>query len=113
MKKLLNKTLRTFALYSLLVLAASVPAYYYLVDRIWLSELDEHNEIIAERTEKELNKLQLTEAELTQSIALWNKIQPGTDLKKATTKIRKNKRVINAMAATVSSVSSTFVSTVK
>jgi len=84
MKKLLNKTLRTFALYSLVVLAASVPAYYYLVDRIWLSELDEHNEIIAERTEKELNKLQLTEEELTQSIALWNKIQPGTDLKKVT-----------------------------
>ncbi|PTS92279.1 sensor histidine kinase [Pedobacter sp. HMWF019] len=84
MNKLLNKTLRTFALYSLVVLAASIPAYYYLVDRIWLRELDEHNQIIAERTEKELNKLQLTETELNQSIALWNKIQPGTNLKKAT-----------------------------
>lgn len=83
MKKLLNKTLRSFALYSLIVLAASVPAYYYFVDNIWLSELDEHNEIIADRTENELNRLQLTETELTQSIALWNKIQPGTNLEKA------------------------------
>lgn len=83
MKKLLNKTLRTFAVYSLIVLAASIPAYYYLVDSIWLSELDEHNEILADRTETELNRLQLTDAALTQSIALWNKIQPGTNLEKA------------------------------
>ncbi|MGY3053699.1 signal transduction histidine kinase [Pedobacter sp. UYEF25] len=83
MNNLLNKTLRTFGLYALIVLTASVPAYYYLVDGIWLSELDEHNEIIAERTEKELNKLNLTETELAQAVALWNKIQPGTNLKKA------------------------------
>lgn len=87
MKKLLNKTLGTFVLYSLVVLAASIPAYYYLVDNIWLNELDEHNEIIAERTENELNKLQLTETELSQSIVLWNKIQPGTNLQEATTLI--------------------------
>lgn len=81
MKKLLNRTLRTFALYSLVVLAASIPAYYYLVDNIWLKELDEHNEIIANRIEIEFNSLQLTDAELAQSIALWNKVQPGTILK--------------------------------
>jgi len=83
MKKLLNKTLRTFAIYSLIVLAASVPAYYYLVDSIWLSELDENNDIIANRTEKELNRLNLSDTMLAESIALWNEIQPGTNLKKA------------------------------
>ncbi len=80
MKKLLTKTLRAFTIYSLAVLAASVPAYYYLVDSIWLRELDEHNEIIADRIENELNRLRLTEAELARSIELWNKIQPGTNL---------------------------------
>ncbi len=82
MNKLLNKSLKSFTIYALVVLAASVPAYYYLVDSIWLNELDEHNEIIAERTEYELNHLGVTETELDQSIILWNKIQPGTNLQK-------------------------------
>lgn len=82
-KSLLNKTLAPQLLFALIVLAASVPAYYYLVDSIWLRELDEHNEIIADRTENELNKLNLNNTELSQSISLWNKIQPGTNLKKA------------------------------
>lgn len=84
MNKLLNKSLKSFTIYALLVLAASVPAYLYLVDSIWLRELDEHNEIVADRTENELNKLDLTLTELNQSIVLWNKIQPGTNLQKTT-----------------------------
>lgn len=84
MNKLLNKSLQSFTIYALIVLAASVPAYYYLVDSIWLRELDEHNEIVADRTENELNQLGLTDNELQQSILLWNKIQPGTNLQKIT-----------------------------
>ncbi|WP_026903112.1 sensor histidine kinase [Pedobacter glucosidilyticus] len=82
MNKLLNKSLKSFTIYALLVLASSVPAYYYLVDSIWLRELDEHNEIIANRTEKELNNLKLNETELNRSVTLWNKIKPGTNLEK-------------------------------
>lgn len=84
MNKLLNKSLKSFTIYALIVLATSVPAYYYLVDSIWLRELDEHNEIVADRTENELNQLELTETELNQSIVLWKKIQPGTNLEKTT-----------------------------
>ncbi len=90
MNKLLNKSLKSFTIYALIVLATSVPAYYYLVDSIWLRELDEHNEIVADRTENELNKLELTETELNQSIVLWNKIQPGTNLQK--TALDKNRK---------------------
>lgn len=82
MNKLLNKSLKSFTIYALIVLATSVPAYYYLVDSIWLRELDEHNEIVTDRTENELNQLALTETELNQGIILWNKIQPGTNLQK-------------------------------
>jgi len=84
MNKLLNKSFKSITIYALIVLASSVPAYYYLVDSIWLRELDEHNEIVADRTEKELNNLNLAETELNQSITLWNKIQPGTNLEKTT-----------------------------
>jgi len=81
MTKLLNKSLRSFSIYALFVLAASIPAYYYLVDHIWLKELDEHNEIIAMRTTHELNAMRLDDKELKRSIALWNDIQPGTSLR--------------------------------
>ncbi len=82
MKKLLNKSLKTFAIYSFLVLVTSIPAYYFLIDTIWINELDENNELIANRTEKELNKLNLSDDELEKSLFLWNKIQPHTTLKR-------------------------------
>jgi signal transduction histidine kinase len=78
MKKLLNKTLRVFTVYALVVLSLSVPVYYLLVDSIWQSELDEHNEMVAADIEAELNHLQLDDSTLTKSITLWNKIQSGT-----------------------------------
>lgn len=90
MNKLLNKSLQSFTIYALIVLATSVPAYYYLVDGIWLRELDEHNAIVAERIENELNTLRLSENELNQSIVLWNKTQPGTNLQ--TTTFSKNRK---------------------
>ncbi len=83
MKKLLNKTLTAFTIYALVVLAASVPVYFYLVDSIWLSELDEHNEILANKIRRGLDQLQLTDDELHQSIALWNKTQPGSRLEQS------------------------------
>jgi signal transduction histidine kinase len=80
MKNLLNKSLRSFAVYSLLVLVASIPVYFYLIDTIWLNEIDENNALIAQRTEIELNHLELEKNELEKSLFLWNKVQPHTQL---------------------------------
>lgn len=85
MKKLLNKSLRAFIIYALLVLLASIPVYYFLIDGIWRNELDEHNQIVASRTEAEFNRLQANDSALTQYIALWNKIQPTTTVREWTT----------------------------
>lgn len=82
MKPLLSKTTKPFIIYVLIVLSISIPVYYYVVDAIWLDELDEHNEIVAEKTTYELNHLQLSEADLQRNIHLWNQIQPGTNIKK-------------------------------
>lgn len=82
MKKLLNKSLRRLIIYALLVLAASVPVYYFLVDYIWTKELDEHNEIVAKRIETEFNSLNFNDQQLAESIALWNKVQPETSIQK-------------------------------
>ncbi|MBX3101646.1 MAG: HAMP domain-containing histidine kinase [Bacteroidetes bacterium] len=84
MRKLLSKSLKPLTLYALLVLMASIPAYYYLVDSIWQRELDEHNQIIAYRTAQGLNRLHLSNEALSESIQLWNTIQPGTNLRRLT-----------------------------
>jgi len=60
----------------------SIPVYYFVVDTIWKSELDEHNQIIVEKTAYEFNQLKLSEEELGKSLALWNHIQPETNIEK-------------------------------
>ncbi|PSR56430.1 sensor histidine kinase [Adhaeribacter arboris] len=85
MSKLLNKPLKAFTIYALFVLAASIPVYLFIVDSIWLTELDEHNQIVRERIEHRLKTINFTDAAFEQSLALWNQIQPGTSLKPATT----------------------------
>ncbi|MGG5207678.1 sensor histidine kinase [Chryseobacterium sp. MIQD13] len=82
MKPLLSKTTKPFIIYVLIILAISIPVYYFVVDAIWKGELDEHNTTIAEKTAYEFNSLKLSDSELEKSITLWNKIQPGTDIEK-------------------------------
>lgn len=52
MKALLTKTTRPFLIYVLIVLGISVPVYYVIIDNIWKSELDEHNQIITDQDRK-------------------------------------------------------------
>lgn len=54
------------------------------VDAIWQDELDEHNEIVAEKTGYEFNKMNASIEEIQNSITLWNHIQPGTNIEKIT-----------------------------
>ena len=82
MKPLLSKTTKPFIIYVLIILAISIPVYYFVVDTIWKGELDEHNATIAEKTAYKFNSLKLSDQELEKSLVLWNQIQPGTDIKK-------------------------------
>lgn len=79
-KKLLNQILTLFTIYTLAVFIISIPVYYYLVDNIWLRELDEHNTIIAERIERKVKELNLKDEELKHSMELWNTIQTGMNV---------------------------------
>jgi len=80
MSKLLHKPLKAFIVYALVILVCSIPAYYYLVDSIWLEELDEHNQIVKEQTESGFNRLKEHGDDLKRSIALWNEVQPSNKL---------------------------------
>lgn len=82
MKPLLSKTTRPFLIFVLLVLMISIPVYYFMVDAIWQNELDEHNEIVAEKTSFEFNQMKISNVEIQRNIKLWNQIQPGTSIEK-------------------------------
>ncbi|RXM39018.1 sensor histidine kinase [Chryseobacterium sp. CH21] len=82
MKPLLTKTTKPFLIYVLIVLMISIPVYYFVVDTIWKNELDEHNQIIVEKTAYEFNQLHLSEEALDKSLELWNHIQPETNIER-------------------------------
>lgn len=82
MKKLLNKPLRTFIIYASIVLLASVPVYFYAVDTIWLQELDENNDIIAERAVYQLSRTDFRIHNPDSLFAFWNIIQPNARLER-------------------------------
>lgn len=53
MSKLLNMSLRKIMLYAALVLAASIPAYYLIMSRLWQYELDEHQIVLTREAGRE------------------------------------------------------------
>lgn len=78
MTRLLNKPLKTFIVFTCLVLAGSIPAYFYLVESIWMDELDDHNELIKEQIQNGFTKT--NPDELDQKIALWNQMQSSSQI---------------------------------
>lgn len=82
MKRLLWKTTVPFLMYVLIISAVSIPAYFLLVDSIWKNELDEHNKTVAAKTAEALNDLKLSDEKLNETIRLWNRIQPESNLQK-------------------------------
>lgn len=78
--KLLDKPLKAFATYALIVLICSIPVYFFIIDKIWIHEINEHNLIVAESTKKNLLNLNLNEQRLKEAVKLWNSLQPETKL---------------------------------
>jgi two-component system sensor histidine kinase QseC len=76
MKNLLNKSLKPLTVFAFVVFTLSIPVYFLLVDWIWQKELDESNQLIAQRIENEFNNLNYSSEKLEESLQLWNEIQP-------------------------------------
>lgn len=82
MTKLLNKPLKTFIAFTCVVLACSIPAYFYLVESIWIDELDDHNERLREQIQTRFKDA--SQDELNKKIMLWNEIQSTSQITHAT-----------------------------
>lgn len=90
MKNLLNKSLKPLTVFAFIVFTLSIPTYFLLVDWIWLKELDENNELIAQRIENEFNDQKITDKKLEESIAFWNEIQSVGKIEPALTPLQKD-----------------------
>lgn len=90
MKNLLNKSLKPLTVFAFIVFALSIPTYFFLVDWIWLKELDENNELIAQRIENEFNDQQINNEKLEESIQFWNEIQPVSRIEPVLTPLEKD-----------------------
>ncbi len=53
MRKLLDLSLKKFIIYAALVLAASIPVYYFAIYLLWQYEMDEHNIILSPAAHRE------------------------------------------------------------
>lgn len=53
MIKLLNKSLKRFTAYAGLVLACSIPVYYFAISELWQYELDEHHIVLTPEAGRE------------------------------------------------------------
>ena len=80
MIKLLDKPLKAFTTYAMVVLLCSIPVYFLIIDLIWVHEINEHNQIVAEVTKKNLTRLNFNEARMKSAISLWNRLQPETKI---------------------------------
>ncbi|PIB34965.1 hypothetical protein BFP72_05945 [Reichenbachiella sp. 5M10] len=86
MTKLLDKPLKAFTIYSLIILAISIPAYVMVIDYIWTTELDEHNWLTVVHTKQKLQSKQFSHAEVESINQIWGELQPGVSIVKATRK---------------------------
>lgn len=82
MRTLLNKPLRTFIIYASVVLLSSIPVYFFVVDAIWLQELDENNDIIAERARYQLERIDYEIHNQDSLFRFWNTIQPNSRIER-------------------------------
>jgi signal transduction histidine kinase len=82
MKKLLNKPLKAFIVFTSIVLACSIPVYFFLIESIWINELDDHNAQIKKQIQARFNSPD--EEALEKKIALWNEMQTTSHLSPAT-----------------------------
>jgi signal transduction histidine kinase len=82
MIKLLDKPLKAFTTYAFIVLLCSIPAYFLIIDLIWIHEIDKHNKIVAAITKKNIAALKMNDADVHSAIETWNRLQPEAKIQR-------------------------------
>ncbi len=80
MIRLLNKPLKTFSIYALIILLCSIPAYHFFLNAVWIGELDERNERIKNRIQQMIATSEVDASTLSAMQRHWDVLQPGISL---------------------------------
>ncbi len=78
--KLLHRTRRPFWIYTVLVLALTVPACYLILERQWMADIDEDLLVQRQKVEAGLNGLALDPKELAITVERINALRSGVQL---------------------------------
>lgn len=84
-KKLLNKTLRVYILYSILILAVTAPMFYFFTERLYIEDADEA--LILRKNEFIKYSSPVMK---TSDIAVWNKVNRDIKIEEATVPLKKD-----------------------
>lgn len=87
MTKLLDKPLKAFAIYALIILILSIPAYVLVIEKIWVHEIDENNWLTLQHTKNRLQSKAFTPSEIENINHIWGELQPGVSIEKANTNL--------------------------
>jgi len=82
MIKLLDKPLKVFTTYALVVLLCSIPVYFIIIDSIWTHEISARNLIVAAEVKKNLVSQNFDDEQMLAAMNLWNSLQPETKIRK-------------------------------
>lgn len=80
MIKLLDKPLKAFTRYALVILLVSIPIYFLVVDWIWVTEIDDNHEIIMERIDNRFEQAHMSGHDLETILKTWNTLQPSSSI---------------------------------
>src|SRR5690606_30596884 len=81
MKNLLQKSLKQLSIFAFIVFVLSRGGYFLLVDWRWIKELDENNQLSAQRVENAFNGQNISRENIQQNIKFWNEIRPVSKIK--------------------------------
>lgn len=86
-KKLLDRSLRPLIWFALIVLVASIPVYFLIINLIWVRELDKHHYSVREKIVERVAALAASGDSVDSTIAILNKIQPGFSFSEGGTEV--------------------------
>jgi len=78
--KLLHHTRRPIWIYATVVLLLSIPAYYLILRKVWLADIDQDLEVVKRKVERGLQAERLTQEALAEAIRLINAVEAGVHL---------------------------------
>ena len=78
--KLLHRTRRPIWIYATLVLLLSIPAYYVILRKVWLADIDQDLEVVKRKVELGLHAEELSREALAEAIQRINAIDAGVHL---------------------------------